>query len=346
MGDSLLLECIYSRQGLGAFIAQANEERSGCLGFFAVLKCGTSVQMTTTPPLTEAELPALYSQYYPRSSVDFEALEEEASRVNKPWAAFYRWVDGTNNQGHYMAKPGEKVLDIGCGYCLSLLEMRAKGVECWGVEADPNVKVIADRYGLPVHIGNIYDVPFPEMTFDLIVLNQVIEHVPDPRAMLEAVRARLAPGGRVALAFPNPGSFYRHLWKDRWINWHIPYHQNHFNRGSFSRLALLAGFSVTSICTITPNLWTVLQLRMAAERRQEGLASSTWSHSDEADSSVTVPAKPPEKVQKFTLMRKIRNVLVSRLVRMTGLGIGIGNRIVDTVGLGDSFLVVLKPSKR
>ncbi|MGO8126718.1 class I SAM-dependent methyltransferase, partial [Rhizobium ruizarguesonis] len=63
-----------------------------------------------------------------------------------------------------------------------------------------------------------------------IVLNQVIEHVPDPLAILAALRDRLNRGGRVVLAFPNTVSFHRKLWKERWINWHIPYHQNHFNR--------------------------------------------------------------------------------------------------------------------
>ncbi|MGO7208680.1 class I SAM-dependent methyltransferase, partial [Rhizobium ruizarguesonis] len=109
------------------------------------------------------------------------------------------------------------------------------GIESWGIEADPNVRTIADHFGLQVHIGNIYDLPFPDMKFDLIVLNQVLEHVPDPSAMLQAVRERLTPQGRVIMAFPNTGSFHHKIWKDRWINWHIPYHQNHFNRPEIRR---------------------------------------------------------------------------------------------------------------
>ncbi|MGO8026846.1 class I SAM-dependent methyltransferase, partial [Rhizobium leguminosarum] len=72
---------------------------------------------------------------------------------------------------------------------------------------------------------------------DLIVLNQVLEHVPDPSAMLQEVRERLTPQGRVIMAFPNTGSFPPKIWKDRWINLHLPYHPNPFNRTSFPKLA-------------------------------------------------------------------------------------------------------------
>jgi SAM-dependent methyltransferase len=313
------------------FIDRISDDRYGCPGIYSVEECVSCGHMTTTPPLTEADLPGLYSTYYPRREVDFTSLEHEAGLVKKPMARFRRWLAGTDNQGHYMARPGEKVLDIGCGSCLSLLEMRQMNVECWGVEADPNVQTIAERYDLNVHIGNIYDVPFPEIKYDLIVLNQVIEHVPDPRAMLLAVRHRLAPGGRVALAFPNTGSFNRKVWKIRWINWHIPYHQNHFNSSSFVRLATAAGYNVETMRTITPNLWSILQLRVSREQKQEGAASVAWSHGAAA-------------AMKPSFLRKVRNATASRAVRMAGIGVAVGNRLLDVMGKGDSLLVVLKPS--
>ncbi len=325
--------CLACGAPMRPFISQISDDRYGCPGTYAILECTRCGHMTTTPPLTEADLPALYSNYYPRREIDFTALEAEARQAERPNAGLRRWFAGTDNQGHYMARPGDKVLDIGCGSCLSLLEMRSMGVECWGVEADPNVKAIADRYGLTVHIGNIYDVPFPDVKFDLIVLNQVIEHVPDPKAMLTAVKSRLAPGGRVALAFPNNGSFHRKMWKERWINWHIPYHQTHFNKASFSRIAADTGYNVQSVRTITPNLWSVLQLRVAREQKKEGVASAAWS------GDAAASAKP-------SLARKIRNVLASRSVRAAGMLIGIGNRFIDAMGKGDSLLVVLTPSNR
>lgn len=315
------------------FIDRISDDRYGCPGVYTIQRCVSCGHMSTTPPLTEEDLPGLYSTYYPRRAIDFEALEREAALVLRPNAAFHRWLAGTDNQGHYMAKPGEKVLDIGCGSCLSLLEARNMGVECWGIEADPNVRTIADRYGLNVHIGNIHDVPFPQMRFDLIVLNQVIEHVPDPAAMLAALRDRLTANGRVVLAFPNVDSIHRTIWKLRWINWHIPYHQNHFNRSSFTRLAQREGYRVTKVRTITPNLWSVLQIRTAGERKAEGMASTTWSNE-------------VGKVARPSFLTKVRNVAKSRSARLAGSAMGIANRILDALGKGDSLLVVLEPSDR
>lgn len=333
MTASTITHCIACGAVLKPFIERISDDRYGCPGVYAVEQCPDCGHMSTTPPLTEADLPGLYSTYYPRREVDFDSLEREAALVMRPNAGFYRWLAGTDNQGHYLAEPGQKVLDIGCGSCLSLLEMRNMGVQCWGIEADPNVRTIADRYGLAVHIGNIHDQPFPDVKFDLIVLNQVIEHVPDPAAMLAAVKGRLSEHGRLILAFPNAGSIHRKIWKLRWINWHIPYHQNHFNRLSFGQLAEKAGYSVASVRTITPNLWSLLQLRTAREKKAEGLASDTWAHTDAG-------AKKP------SFWRKVRNASVSRGARVAGWAMSFGNRILDASGNGDSLLVVLVPSGR
>jgi 2-polyprenyl-3-methyl-5-hydroxy-6-metoxy-1,4-benzoquinol methylase len=331
MSDGLHQHCIACGSQMQTFIESISDDRYGCPGVYSIDRCVSCGHMSTAPRLTEEDLPALYSNYYPRREIDFDALEKEAALVEKPFAKLRRWVAGTDNQGHYLAKPGQKVLDIGCGSCLSLLEMSKLGVECWGVEADPNVRTIADKYALRVHIGNIYDVPFADQKFDLIVLNQVIEHVPDPRAMLGALKDRLTKGGRVILAFPNTGSLHRKLWKGRWINWHIPYHQNHFNRTSFTLLARKSGYDVERIRTITPNLWSVIQLRTSQEKRQEGKVSKTWSDSGNSQ-------------KRPSLVRKLRNVAASRGARFAGFVMGFANRTLDVMGQGDSLLVELRLS--
>jgi hypothetical protein len=40
-----------------------------------------------------------------------------------------------------------------------------------------------------VHIGSIDDDPFPGVRFDRIVLNQVIEHIPEPQRLLPKLAA-------------------------------------------------------------------------------------------------------------------------------------------------------------
>ena len=64
-----------------------------------------------------------------------------------------------------VVRPGEVMLDVGCGSGVSLLEAKALGATAFGVEADPNVKPIAEVLGLSIHFGNLQDIPFPEKEY-------------------------------------------------------------------------------------------------------------------------------------------------------------------------------------
>jgi SAM-dependent methyltransferase len=316
-------QCIACNGPNAPYINEIWDDRYGSPGTFSILKCDRCGQMVTSPTLAETDLPALYSRYYPRREVDLEAIRREADLVLSEGAAEKRHREGTDNQGHYLVKPGQRVLDIGCGSCVSLLEVRNFGAESWGIETDPNVRVIADHFGLNVHIGSIHDNPFPGLDFDLIILNQVIEHVPDPIALLRLVRDRLRPGGRVVLAFPNTGSLNKLISQRRWLNWHIPYHLHHYNKRSFVLIARQAGYRVANARTITPNLWTMLQLRaFGAGGTTEGRASSTWA------------SEEPSTAKKVSVARGWKSRLAHGLI-------GPINRVADRLGMGDSLLVEL-----
>ncbi len=174
---------------------------------------------------------------------------------------------------------------------------------------------------------------FRESSFDLIVLNQVIEHVPDPEASLRKIKQRLNPGGRVVLSFPNAASWQRKLTGKRWINWHVPYHQHHFNRHSFKRLAERAGFeAVGRIRTITPNLWTLLQLHALKKAPAEGQASPIWSSRSGGR-------------RKASLFTRGWNAGMAMLKRLSAVAVAIVNRIMDALGQGDSLLIELRPMR-
>jgi SAM-dependent methyltransferase len=233
------------------------------------------------------------------------------------------------NQGQYCAKPGMTVLDVGCGAGQSLLELRAMGAEAYGIEADANIAPTAIRHNLRIHIGSIYDDPFPGVEFDLIILNQVLEHIPEPAALLAALAGRLKRGGRLILSVPNTNSIYCWLFRKRWINWHVPYHQHHFNRASLAALAYRTGWRLLGVRTITPNLWTVLQLRTLSVPARRGVPSPMWASNASA------------AAQGGGLGRRITGPAL-RVAKRLGLPvIGLVNRLIDSLGMGDSLYVVL-----
>lgn len=308
------------------------DDRYGEPNSYQFAKCVVCNHLTTAPRLSESDLPSLYGTYYPRKSVKAADVAREASKAKQIFADLLRWWNGTDNQGQYSVRAGETMLDVGCGSGTSLLEAQALGACAFGIEADPNVKPIAEALGLKIHFGSLHDQPFPDQSFDLIVMNQVIEHLPDPDLALQALRKRLKPDARMVLVFPNKASLWQRLSGSRWINWHIPYHLHHFDRTSFAAMAQRCGFDVVRSRTITPNVWTLLQLRASRYQAKRGQPSPIWAVANQADSS---GAQRREANPLRTLLR-ISVMSVFAVI----------NRIVDALGMGDSLWVELRRSAR
>ncbi len=60
--------------------------------------------------------------------------------------------------------------------------------------------------------------------YDVIALWQVIEHLPDPWALLKVIAEHLAPNGIVVIAAPNPSSFQWQLFGRYWVHLDAPRH--------------------------------------------------------------------------------------------------------------------------
>jgi len=96
-----------------------------------------------------------------------------------------------------------RILDIGCGLGVYVRKFREFSDRVVGIDIDPKRlrEGAKETPGLMLAVGE--HLPFKDGTFDLIVLNEVIEHVRDDRrTMREALRA-LAPNGRMAIYAPN-----------------------------------------------------------------------------------------------------------------------------------------------
>ena len=320
-----------------SFLREAFDDRYGQPELFALVTCDRCGHVMTAPRLEESDLGPLYGTYYPRKHVDVADLRREACRVVTRFAALRRWWMGTYNQGQYSARPGDSMLDVGCGSCLSLLEAQALGAQVRGVEADPNVSRLASELNLQIHIGSLFDEPFPGELFDLVTLNQVIEHIPEPDRVLERLRSRLRPGGRLVLVFPNVRSFWCRISGDRWINWHVPYHLHHFSREGFAQLAGRCGYRIRTVRTITPNLWTVLQLRTLRLSVSRGVPSPMWG---------VVPAAGEGSQSMPALRRRVLRTMRRAVVTMLMLPLAVINRSIDALGWGDSLMVELVPVER
>jgi 2-polyprenyl-3-methyl-5-hydroxy-6-metoxy-1,4-benzoquinol methylase len=152
--------------------------------------------------------------------------------------------------------PGARtLLDVGSAHGW-FLDAAAPYFQVAGVEPDAEVGGKSIARGLPVRLGYFPDALGPDERFDIIVFNDVIEHIPSIRAALQACRERLTPGGTLILNLPNSrGLFYRlsklfaavglrgpfeRMWQKDMPSPHVHY----FNPKNLTKLLESAGFEL------------------------------------------------------------------------------------------------------
>lgn len=253
------------------------DDRYGYPGMFSIYRCTSCGFGQIKPEVSGQALDNLYTQYYPRKNMTASEVKRSVSFQPGWIGQMRRWLDGTNNVSHYYAKPGMRVLDIGCGNGASLLEIQAQGAEAYGTELDQNVAPIAKELNLNIHFGDIGTAPWPDHYFDLITMSQLMEHIPKPAEFLNTVRRLLKPGGQIIMSFPNVDSFNQQRSGAKWINWHIPYHMNFFTPDSIQNLAKQVGMQIRHIKTTTPAVWLMLQSKANDYAAQVGIPSPVWT---------------------------------------------------------------------
>ncbi len=117
------------------------------------------------------------------------------------------------------------VLDVGCGAGAFLDQARLSGLQTFGMELNPIAAENARAKGHRISERLLHDLPasFHPDGFDLITLFQVLEHVPDPIAILNHAAKHLKSGGYIAIAVPSKSGIYRWLTRDpaQWPPHHI-----------------------------------------------------------------------------------------------------------------------------
>jgi SAM-dependent methyltransferase len=97
------------------------------------------------------------------------------------------------------------LLDIGCGFGFFLDAAAQRGWRPFGADVS-EVGVAHAREGLglaDVHRGAFGDGVFGDTSFDAVTLWNVLEHVQDPRSLIDVVASRLASNGAIAIRVPN-----------------------------------------------------------------------------------------------------------------------------------------------
>jgi len=147
-----------------------------------------------------------------------------------------------------------RVLDVGCGRGYLLRDLAANGWSCAGIDIPGSpLPIDAAKLGFDCRTGDACSLPWPENSFDLVVINHVLEHVSDPWAACLEARRVLRERGLLYVGVPNFGSFQRQLFGGNWFPLELPRHIFHFTARSLGLLLQRTGF--------TPRHWATRSFR-------------------------------------------------------------------------------------
>jgi SAM-dependent methyltransferase len=131
-----------------------------------------------------------------------------------------------------------------------------------GLELNPRTAAYAAaRTGRPIHQVNVRDFADGGAAYDAVVLTDVLEHIPEPRAALEGAARLLAPGGWIAVKVPHGASQLRkEIWHGRLDRRYRPtvadnlVHVSHFSPRALSLALTRSGFGEVALRPGAPEL--------------------------------------------------------------------------------------------
>lgn len=146
---------------------------------------------------------------------------------------------------------GRVLLDVGCGEGYFLSAARSRGWEARGVElsADGAAQARAESR-CDVFAGTLEQAKFPDSSFDVVTMFDVIEHVPDPLAHMREVLRVLKPGGICCSFTPDAGGLVSRILGKRWFEIKPPEHLFYFTARTLALLSTRAGFRDVRVQTV------------------------------------------------------------------------------------------------
>ncbi len=248
-------------------------------GSFTLVRCLNCRLVYQNPRPTAGQL----ERHYPRSYFPYQGPRRTLLKT-LGWRHGYEQYRRCRFVAKY--KKSGRLLDVGCagGAFLGSISGFGDWEWLWGMEMDPFAAARSRRSGHDVVIARAEEFALPPSTFDVVCLWDVLEHLPDPLARLQDVRASLAPGGMLFLSVPNLASLDAQLFGDCWIGLDLPRHLQVPSRTTIQLLLDRAGFEVAGVSFPTGSHYSfVASLELLVRERLDDspaarkLCSLFWS---------------------------------------------------------------------
>lgn len=141
-----------------------------------------------------------------------------------------------------------RILDVGCGIGLFLSKLKSIGFDnIEGIDFSETAVENVRAKGISCHLGTFLEFNKESHSYDLIAMNNYLEHTLNPLEELKKARVLLKDDGVLMCELPNFDSCDRYLFGKYWGGNHVPRHTFQFNKDNLKSLLTEAGFTRVTI---------------------------------------------------------------------------------------------------
>jgi 2-polyprenyl-3-methyl-5-hydroxy-6-metoxy-1,4-benzoquinol methylase len=218
---------------------------------FNIVQCANCGMVYTNPRLTGEKITELYDADYFQGhgfdkSVNYVADVKDHAQHKSDFTLNDWDLDSiTQLLGKRSGKP--RLLEIGCGTGVFLDKARQHGFEVEGLELSAYAADYVRKMGIPVRTESIESANDAPNTWDVIVMREVIEHLPHPMESLKTIYSWLKPGGVLFMATGNYDCPERKLRGSDWFYFMPEGHLYYFSNRTMTNYLKKVGFGTVKV---------------------------------------------------------------------------------------------------
>jgi len=167
------------------------------------------------------------------------------------------------------APEGKRLLDLGCGNGVKLVEFAERGYEVYGVDVSEDAIDVCRKILPRSHfiLSEFEKINLPSEYFDYIRIDNTLEHLPNLRETIKECHRLLKRNGQLMIYVPHGRSLSIRIMKGNSICSWIPFHLQLFTRKSLIRLCSETGFRNAKIYGYYPVPWLSSSLNQWLENK-------------------------------------------------------------------------------
>jgi 2-polyprenyl-3-methyl-5-hydroxy-6-metoxy-1,4-benzoquinol methylase len=208
---------------------------------FSIVKCKNCGLVYVNPRLTEKEIIKLYND---ESISPLQYYEDNKKGDEISFKKRLKLIEE-------LYKRKGKILDIGCNIGTFLKVAKDSGWDCYGIDVNKGVEKECKKLGINFKARKLEKRSYKKEFFDVIIMNDVIEHLHHPKEFLAMVKNIVKKEGLIFVVTPNVASLTAKVLKKKWHHLKPNEHLVYFSKKTIKKLMEDQGFQIIKMKNIS-----------------------------------------------------------------------------------------------